>query len=81
MKYLNEADIIRIIAEKCKVELEDVTLKLDITASRIVAIVEEKPKGDDGLIFVIKKDQVDPETWAALMKATNEGKTIHIFEE
>lgn len=48
MKYLNEADIIRIIAEKCKVELEDVTLKLDITASRIVAIVEEKPTGNVG---------------------------------
>lgn len=47
MKYLNEADIIKIIAEKCKVEPEDVTLKLDITASRIVAIVEEKPKEDD----------------------------------
>lgn len=61
MKYLNEADIIKIIAEKCKVDPEDVTLKLDITASRIVAIIEEKPK-EDGLIFVIRKDQVDPET-------------------
>ena len=81
MKYLNEADIIKIIAEKCKVEPEDVTLKLDITASRIVAIVEEKPKEDDGMVFIIKKDQINPETWAALMKATNEGKTIHIFEE
>lgn len=48
MVYLNEADIIKIIAEKCKVEPEDVTLKLDITASRIVAIVEEKPKEDGG---------------------------------
>ena len=81
MVYLNEADIIKIIAEKCKVEPEDVTLKLDITASRVMAIVEEKPKEDDGMVFIIKKDQINPETWAALMKATNEGKTIHIFEE
>lgn len=80
MVYLNEADIIKIIAEKCKVEPEDVTLKLDITASRIVAIVEEKPK-EDGLIFVIRKDQVDPETWNALMKVTKEGKMFHIFGE
>lgn len=80
MKYLNEADIIRIIAEKCKVDPEDVTLKLDITASRIVAIIEEKTK-EDGLIFVIRKDQVDPETWNALMKVTKEGKMFHIFGE
>lgn len=59
----------------------DSELKLDITASRIVAIVKEKPKEDDGLIFIVKKDQIDPEMWDFLMKVTKEGKTIHIFEE
>lgn len=80
MLYLNEEDIIELIAEKHKVEPEDVTLKIDLAASRLTAIVDEKPE-DDGMIFVVKKDQVDPETWDFLMRATKEGKTFHIFGE
>lgn len=80
MLYLNEEDIIKLIAEKCNVKAEDVTLKIEIPEATVTAIVDEKPE-DDGMIFVVKKDQIDPETWDALMKVTKEGKTFHIFEE
>ena len=80
MLRLNAEDIIKLIAEKCNVKPEDVTLKIGISEATVTAIVDKKPE-DDGLIFVIKKDQVDPETWDALMKSTKEGKTIHIFKE
>lgn len=81
MVYLNEADIIKIIAEKCKVEPEDVTLKLDITASRIVAIVEEKPKEDDGMVFIIKKDQISPEMWDRIMDLLKREENFIIFSK
>ena len=81
MKYLNEADIIRIIAEKCKVDPEDVTLKLDIKASRIAAIVEEKPKEDDGMVFVIKKDQIDPKMWDRMMDLLKRKENFIIFSK
>ena len=32
-------------------------------------------------VFRIRKEDVDAETWDALMKATQEGKSFHIFEE
>ena len=32
-------------------------------------------------VFQIRKEDVDAETWDALMKATQEGKSFHIFEE
>lgn len=81
MLYLNEDDIIGLVAEKCNVEPEDVTLKIQMfPEAKVTAIVDKKPK-DDGMIFVVKKDQVDPETWDALMRATKEGKAFHIFEE
>lgn len=80
MLYLSEEDIIKLIAEKCNVKPEDVTLKIEIPEATVTAIIDKKSE-DDGLIFLIKKDQVDPETWATLMKATKEGKTFHIFEE
>lgn len=67
MLYLNEEDIIELIAEKCNVKPEDVTLKIDLAASRVMAIVDEKPEDDD-LVFIIKKDHVNPETWEFLMK-------------
>lgn len=81
MKYLNEADIIRIIAEKCKVDPEDVTLKLDITASRIAAIVEEKPKEDDDTVFIIKKDQIDPKMWDRMMDLLKRKENFIIFSK
>lgn len=81
MLYLNEDDIIGLVAEKCNVKPEDVTLKVQLFPEvKVTAIVDEKPE-DDGMIFVVKKDQIDPETWDALMKVTKEGKTFHIFEE
>ena len=80
MLYLNEEDIIELIAEKCNVKAEDVTLKIEIPEATVTAIIDKKPK-DDGMIFVVKKDQVDPETWDFLMRATKEGKAFHIFEE
>lgn len=80
MLYLNEEDIIKLIAEKCNVKAEDVTLKIEIPEATVTAIVDKKPE-DDGLIVVVKKDQVAPETWDFLMKVTKEGKTFHIFEE
>lgn len=80
MLYLNEEDIIKLIAEKCNVKAEDVTLKIEIPEATVTAIVDEKPE-DDGMIFVVKKNQVDPETWDTFMKVAKEGKAIHIFEE
>ena len=32
-------------------------------------------------VFRIRREDVDAETWDALMKATQEGKSFHIFEE
>lgn len=81
MLYLNEDDIIELVAEKCNVKPEEVTLKVQMfPEAKVTAIVDKKPK-DDGMIFVVKKDQVDPETWDFLMRATKEGKTFHIFGE
>ena len=81
MLYLNEDDIIELVAEKCNVKLEEVTLKVQMfPEATVTAIIDKKPK-DDGMIFVIRKDQVDPETWNALMKVTKEGKMFHIFGE
>lgn len=79
MLYLNEDDIIELVAEKHKVEPEDVTLKIDLAASRVMAIVDKR-REDDDLVFVIKKDHVNPETWEFLMRMTNEGNVFHIFE-
>lgn len=80
MVYLNEEDIIKLIAEKCNVKAEDVTLKIEIPEATVTAIVDEKPE-DDGMIFVVKKNQVDPETWEFLMRMANEGNAFHIFEK
>ena len=80
MLYLNEDDIIELVAEKHKVEPEDVTLKIDLAASRVTAIVDKR-REDDDLVFVIKKDHVNPETWEFLMRMTNEGNAFHIFEK
>lgn len=38
-------------------------------------------KNADRAVFRIRKEDVDAETWGALMKATQEGKSFHIFEE
>ena len=38
-------------------------------------------ENDERAVFRIRKEDVDPETWDALMKSTKEGKTIHIFKE
>lgn len=32
-------------------------------------------------VFRIRREDVDAETWDALMKVTQEGKSFHIFEE
>ncbi len=81
MKYLNEADIIKIIAEKCKVEPEDVTLKLDITASRVVAIVEEKPKEDDSMVFIVRKNDIDRGTWDRIVNLLKREENFIIFSK
>ena len=81
MVYLNEADIIKIIAEKCKVEPEDVTLKLDITASRVVAIVEEKPKEDDGMVFIVRKNDIDRGTWDRIVNLLKREENFIIFSK
>ena len=39
------------------------------------------PENDERAVFRIRKEDVDAETWDALMKATQEGKSFHIFEE
>lgn len=38
-------------------------------------------ENDERAVFRIRKEDVDPETWDTLMKATQEGKSFHIFEE
>lgn len=38
-------------------------------------------ENDERAVFRIRKENVDPETWDTLMKATQEGKSFHIFEE
>ena len=38
-------------------------------------------ENDERAVFRIRKEDVDPETWDAFMKATQEGKSFHIFEE
>ena len=38
-------------------------------------------ENDERAVFQIRKEDVDPETWDTLMKATQEGKSFHIFEE
>lgn len=48
-------------------------------------IVEERTVNEssacDGMIFQIRREDVDAETWEFLMKATKEGKSFHIFEK
>lgn len=38
------------------------------------------PENDERAVFRIRKEDVDAETWDVLMKATQEGKSFHIFE-
>ena len=80
MLYLNEEDIIKLIAEKCNVKPEDVTLKIEIPEATITAIVDKKPE-DDGLIFVVKKDQVDQETWDFIVNLLKQEENCFIFRK
>lgn len=84
MFYLDEADIISMIAEKCGVAKEDVTLKIDVASSSITAIVGETllhathyidlGNGNtaietaEGMVFRIPKENVSPEAWEMLQK-------------
>lgn len=84
MLYLNEEDIIKLIAEKCDVKAEDVTLKIDVANSSVTAIVGETllhathyidlGNGNtaietaEGVTFRIPKENVSPEAWEMLQK-------------
>ena len=84
MLYLNEADIIKLTAEKCNVKLENVTLKIDVANSNVTAIVDETlhrathyidlGNGNtaietaEGMTFRIPKENVSPEACEMLQE-------------
>lgn len=55
MLYLNEEDIIKLIAEKCNVKAEDVTLKIEIPEATVTAIVDKKPEDVDAMLRQMKQ--------------------------
>ena len=79
MLYLNEEDIIRLIAEKCNDKPENVTLKVEIPEATITAIVDKKPE-DDGLI-VVRKDRVDPGIWDLIVNLLKQEGNCFIFRK
>ena len=80
MLYLNEEDIIKLIAEKCDVKPEEVTLKIEIPEATVTAIVDKKSE-DDGLIFIVKKDQVNQETWDFIVNLLKQEENCFIFRK
>ena len=75
MFYLDEADIIKMVAEKHKVEPKDVTPKIDLAASRVMAIVDKR-RGNSFISDV----GYDVRCVGYDMRMTNEGNAFHIFE-